>query len=174
MTGHGNGTATDVGLLLLRSAVGGTLFAHGAQKLFGWFGGPGLTATAGGMQAMGFEPGRPSAVVAGVSETAGALMIAGIGTRACGALGAAAMVSAAAVSRPSGFFAQNGGYEYPAVLAAACTALTLTGPGAISIDARTPHALDRERVALAITVGAVSVSLGVVRARTLRLKNIAG
>lgn len=49
----------DAGLLVLRAGVGGVLLAHGCQKLFGWFGGHGLTATAGAFESMGFAPGRP-------------------------------------------------------------------------------------------------------------------
>ncbi|MBE7195915.1 MAG: DoxX family protein, partial [Gordonia polyisoprenivorans] len=57
-----NSRAIDAGLLTLRVAVGATLFAHGTQKLAGWFGGPGIDGTAAGMEKMGFEPAKPSAV----------------------------------------------------------------------------------------------------------------
>ena len=60
----------DTGLLLLRLVVGTTLAAHGAQKLFGWFGGPGLTGAGVGLEALGFTPGRRHALMAGLVESA--------------------------------------------------------------------------------------------------------
>ncbi|MGO9190574.1 MAG: DoxX family protein, partial [Streptosporangiaceae bacterium] len=56
----------NLGLLTLRAGVGGVLLAHGVQKLFGWLGGAGLTGTADAFEQMGFQPGLPSAVAAGV------------------------------------------------------------------------------------------------------------
>ena len=61
-------SARDLGLLALRVGVGGTLVAHGAQKLFGWFGGGGPEPTGAMFEQVGFSPGRPHAVAAGVSE----------------------------------------------------------------------------------------------------------
>ena len=66
----------DVGLLLLRLVVGLTLAAHGTQKLFGWFGGPGLDMTAAGLESLGFQPGRRHALTAGVVESGGGLLLA--------------------------------------------------------------------------------------------------
>lgn len=66
----------DIGLLLLRSAIGLTLAAHGAQKLFGWFGGAGLNGTAGFMESLGFRPGRRQARMAGLVEAGGGLLLA--------------------------------------------------------------------------------------------------
>ena len=65
-----------LGHTLFRVAVGGTLFAHGAQKLFGWFGGHGLEATAGAFDSMGLKPGKRTATVAGASEAGGGLLLA--------------------------------------------------------------------------------------------------
>lgn len=135
MSGTASQKALDLGLLTLRTAVGATLFAHGAQKLAGWFGGPGVDGTAQGMAAMGFEPAKVSAVAAGAAEAAGGLVALGAGTRVAASVGAAAMVAAAEVHRPSGFFAQQGGFEYPAVLGVAAASLALTGPGRYSVDA---------------------------------------
>ena len=61
----------NVGRLALRAAVGGFFFGHGTQKLLGWFGGPGLDATAQGFHKMGMRPGKRNAIAAGISETAG-------------------------------------------------------------------------------------------------------
>src|SRR5258705_11062259 len=61
----------DFGLLILRVAVGALLVGHGAQKLFGWFGGYGLAGTGGFFHSLGFRPGKPMAAVAGLSEAGG-------------------------------------------------------------------------------------------------------
>src|SRR5215468_674552 len=66
----------DIGLLVLRLAVGLTMAAHGGQKLFGWFGGYGIAGTGGWLESIGFRPGKVQAVVAGTFEFAGGLLIA--------------------------------------------------------------------------------------------------
>ena len=66
----------DIGLLVLRLAVGLTMAAHGGQKLFGWFGGYGLGGTGGFLESLGFRPGRVHAALAGTSEFVGGLLIA--------------------------------------------------------------------------------------------------
>jgi putative oxidoreductase len=134
----------DLGLLALRLGTGGVLMAHGAQKLFGWFGGGGLDGTARGMEAMGFVPGRPSALAAGVGEAGGgALLVLGLATPAAGAAAAGTMVGAVAVHQPNGFFGQKGGYEYPAFLGLSAAALGVAGAGRYSLDHLTRHRLDR-------------------------------
>src|SRR6201995_3871104 len=60
-----------IGRLLLRTAVGGFFVGHGTQKLFGWFGGYGLDATAGAFESLGLGPGKRHATTAGLAETAG-------------------------------------------------------------------------------------------------------
>ncbi len=65
----------NLGLLTLRAGVGGVLLAHGVQKLFGWLGGAGLTGTADAFEQMGFRPGLPSAVAAGLGEAGGGTLI---------------------------------------------------------------------------------------------------
>lgn len=127
----------DIGLLLLRLAVGLTLAAHGAQKLFGWFGGPGLDATGQFFEMIGFRPGRRHALMAGLAETGGGLLLAlGLLTPVAAALVFSVMlVAAVTVHIKKGFFAQNGGYEYTLVLGIAALTVAFTGPGLLSLDA---------------------------------------
>ncbi|SDQ42295.1 DoxX family protein [Quadrisphaera sp. DSM 44207] len=130
----------DVGLLALRAGVGSVLAAHGGQKLFGWFGGGGVQGTAGVFEAMGFTPARPSALLAGAAEFGGGALIAlGLATPAAGAAAAGTVLAAASVHAPSGLFATQGGWEYPAVLGLSTSALALTGPGELSLDAVLGH-----------------------------------
>ena len=157
----------DLGLLVLRLGTGGVLFAHGAQKLFGWFGGHGLEGTAKGMEHMGFNPGRESAVAAGLGEAGGGVLLAlGLATPAAGAAAAGAMAGAVAVHAPAGFFNQGGGYEYPAFLGFVAAGLGMAGPGRYSLDHLTRHRLDRSvTVLLAFAVSAAAAA-AVVSART--------
>jgi len=126
----------EVGLLILRLLVGLTLAAHGAQKLFGWFGGYGLAGTGQFFEQLGFRPGRLYAAQAGLAEVLGGLFLAaGFLTPAAAAAVVAVMLVAAVTAHvKSGFFAQAGGFEYTLVLGGAALALAFTGPGSISID----------------------------------------
>jgi putative oxidoreductase len=134
----------DLGLLVLRAGVGGALFAHGAQKLFGWFGGGGIEGTAAMFDSIGFTPGKTNAIAAGLGEAGGgALLALGLATPAAGAAVAGTMVVASSMHAPSGFFAQNGGLEYPAMLGVVGAALALTGPGELSLDGALGHGLNR-------------------------------
>ena len=127
----------DTGLLLLRLVVGTTLAAHGAQKLFGWFGGPGLAGAGASLESLGFAPGRRHALMAGLVETAGGLLLAiGLATPLAAAIVASVMIVAAVSAHlPRGFFAQNGGFEYTLVLGVAGLTPAFTGPGRASLDA---------------------------------------
>jgi putative oxidoreductase len=127
----------EIGLFLLRSAVGLTLAAHGAQKLFGWFGGYGLDATGGFMEGLGFRPGRRHALMAGLVEFGGGLSLAlGLLTPlAAAAVIALMLVAVVTVHLKAGFFVSTGGYEYNLVLAVAALAVAFSGPGAWSVDA---------------------------------------
>jgi len=126
----------SMGLLILRLVVGLTLAAHGAQKLFGWFGGYGLTGTGQFLEQLGFRPGRLQAALAGTAElVAGLFLAAGFLTPlAAGAVIAVMLVAAVSVHLKSGFFVHNGGFEYTLILAGAALALAFTGPGALSLD----------------------------------------
>jgi putative oxidoreductase len=127
----------DIGLLILRLAVGLTMAAHGGQKLFGWFGGYGIAGTGGFFESLGFRPGKLHAVLAGASELVGGLLIAlGLLTPVGSVLVLAVMVVAiGSVHLPKGFFVSDGGAEYNLVIMAAVAALAFIGPGAYSLDA---------------------------------------
>jgi putative oxidoreductase len=129
--------------LLLRLSVGGFFVGHGTQKLFGWFGGHGLEATAAGFEQMGMRPGKANAIAAGAAEAGGgALLAAGLSTPLAGSLLTATMLTAIQkVHGKNGPWLTNGGYEYNVVLIAAALALVEVGPGPLSLDAR----LGRER-----------------------------
>jgi putative oxidoreductase len=154
----------DLGLLVLRVTTGTVLVAHGTQKLFGWFGGGGIEGTGAAMDSMGFAPGRQSAVAAGLGEAGGgALLALGLATPLAGAAAAGAMAGAVAVHAPAGFFAQSGGYEYPAYLGATAAAISFAGPGRLSLDHATRHRFDQPWMMAAAFVGsalAASVTVG--------------
>jgi putative oxidoreductase len=125
-----------LGITAMRAALGAVFFAHGTQKLFGWFGGGGLEGTAKGFHAMGLRPGKRTAVVAGGAEAAGGVMLA---TGFLTPLGAASLLgvmnqAVRTVHLDKGFFAANGGYEFNLVLAASAFALADLGPGDWSLD----------------------------------------
>jgi putative oxidoreductase len=137
-------TARDLGLLALRIGVGGTLVAHGAQKLFGWFGGTGLEQTGATFEQLGFRPGKPNAIAAGLGEAGGgALLAAGLGTPGAAGAVAGTMIVASSMHAANGFFNGKGGFEFPAVLGWSAAALALTGPGAVSLDHVLGHRLNR-------------------------------
>lgn len=149
--------ALDIALLLLRLGVGLTLFAHGAQKLFGWFGGAGLAATGQGFASMGFRPGTLNALLAGLGEAGGGLLLAvGLLTPLGGAVAAATMLVASSTHIGAGFFNSKGGFEFPVTLGIAAIALTISGPGQYSIDHAIDYPLDSPWAGVtALVVGAV-------------------
>lgn len=123
-------------LVLIRLVVGPLMAVHGAQKLFGWFGGYGLAGTGGFFESLGFRPGRLFALAAGTGELASGLLVA-IGW--LGPVGPALMVSVMIVAYFSvhtgkGLLASTNGIEMPALYAAAAATLALTGPGGWSLD----------------------------------------
>jgi putative oxidoreductase len=115
--------------------VGGTMFAHGAQKLFGWFGGGGPSGTAEMFGSLGFRWPRLMAVVAGASEAAGALFLLGFLTPfAALAIVVVMLVAIATVHWQNGFFVTKRGYEFNLTLLAVAVAVAATGPGRLSVD----------------------------------------
>ena len=131
-------TSTDSGLdtLPLRVGAGAIFAAHGAQKLFGWFGGYGLEGTAGWMASIGLEPGLLMAVLAGSAEFFGGLLLVfGLLVRPVALLLAVTMVVAiVTVHLQNGLFMANNGYEFGLALLAASVALLLRGAGSLSAD----------------------------------------
>jgi len=126
----------SIALLLLRLGVGLTLAGHGVQKLFGWFGGPGLIRLKQGFEKQGFRPVWPWIVLAIVGEVGGGISVAlGFLTP----LGAAGMLGAMAMATfkshwKNGFWLNKGGYEYSLMLLIVSIAIGLIGPGNYSLD----------------------------------------
>src|SRR5437899_2061069 len=129
--------STDLALFVLRVVVGVVIFAHGALKL-GWVGKGGtLAGTGGWFDSIGMKPGLFWAVVSVLAEAGGgALMILGLGGPIGPGLVAADLVVVTIVAHlPKGFWAQEGGWEFPVPLAAGAFAVALIGNGACSLDA---------------------------------------
>lgn len=126
----------SLGLLIIRLVFGVTFAMHGAQKLFGWFGGYGLAGTGGWLESIGLKPGKFHAFVAGAGEVVGGLLLAlGLWLPVAAFLMTAAMlVAIVKVHGPKGYIAQ-GGYEYNLAIIAVAIGLALVGPGSYTIVA---------------------------------------
>ena len=126
----------DVVLLVLRLTLGLFLAAHGAQKLFGLFGGHGLAGTAGFFGSLGLRPAPLWALAAGLGEFGGGLFLAAGLLAALAAVAAAAtMVMAIALAHWPKVLVTENGLEYPLVLVVSLLGIALVGPGALSLDA---------------------------------------
>ncbi|WP_226665056.1 DoxX family protein [Microbulbifer aggregans] len=125
-----------LGALALRVPVGIILAAHGAQKLFGWFGGYGLEGTGQWMASIGLTPGYQMALLAGSAEFfSGLALVLGLLTRPAAAVSATTMLVAIFSAHISnGFFLTNNGYEYALALFGATLALTIQGGGTFAAD----------------------------------------
>ena len=126
----------DLALLVLRLVVGLLFVGHGAQKLFGAFGGGGLEGTAGMFDNIGLRPGWIHARVAGTAEFAGGLLLAaGLFTPFAAAVLIAVMTAAVVtVHAPNGIWNTNQGYEFNLVMASVAFALAGIGAGGWSLD----------------------------------------
>lgn len=160
MAHHTKSTGADVGLLVLRSVVGGLMAGHGAQKLFGSFGGYGLEGTSGWLESLGLKPGKAWAALAGGSEFgSGVLTALGFLTP----IGAISMFgpmimawNKAHAGKP--IWVTAGGAELPLTNMAIASAIALVGPGRFSID----HALDIEVPMPLVALTAAGVAAGAI------------
>jgi putative oxidoreductase len=121
-----NVVALSTGLLVARLVFGVMMSAHGAQKLFGWFGGYGVTATGEFFVQLGFRPARLFATVASLTEVVAGILV---------AVGFLGPVGPALMHWKNGLFAGSNGIELTLLYAAAGAGLALTGPGLFSLDA---------------------------------------
>ncbi|GHO49353.1 DoxX family protein [Ktedonospora formicarum] len=127
----------SLGLLIIRIVVGLLLIGHGSQKAFGWFGGGGFAGTVGFLKSIGFKPAG-FWVLLGVSGEiiGGLLFLLGLLTPlGAAAIFASMLMAVIKMHWKAGLWSQNGGYEYPLVLAIVALAVGLIGPGSYSIDA---------------------------------------
>ncbi|MEH6346991.1 MAG: DoxX family protein [Bermanella sp.] len=129
-------TSAGFDTLAVRIAVGATFAAHGAQKLFAWFGGYGLEGTAGWMASIGIEPAMLMTVLAGSSEFFGGLLLMlGLLVRpAALTLAVSMLVAIFAVHINNGLFMSNNGYEYALALLVISIGLIIRGAGSFSAD----------------------------------------
>lgn len=130
---------TDIGLLLLRFAIGGAVFAHGAQKVFGLWGGPGIGGFAARLTALGYHQASTLAWVTGITElVAGAFVVLGVVAPLAAAAVLAIMINSVLLKLGSGFFVTgpSGGdaVEFSGVLGLGAACLVFTGPGRIALD----------------------------------------
>src|SRR5215212_1905317 len=149
----------DLGLLVLRLVVGALLFGHGAQKLFGWFGGPGLAQATDFFGAhLRLRPATFWALTGSVSEVGGGLLVAAGLLWPLGPVAiVAAMLMATTVHWPK-FWAQEGGIELPLLLLSASLGIALTGPGAYALDRALGLQLPEP---LALIAGLIAAIVGV-------------
>lgn len=159
---HAGSDVIDFGLFVIRIVVGMVFAAHGAQKLFGWWGGPGMDRWTGVIERMGVRPTRLWASLSAGNELGSGLLLA-IGLLV--PLAAAALVAQSAViivrvHWSKGFFSTQGGYEFPLVLGTVSLALAFAGPGAWSIDEHLPLAALYQPIVVWIIVAvALAVAL---------------
>jgi putative oxidoreductase len=132
----------DVALLGARLVLGGYLAVHGAQKLFGAFGGSGLDKAGAGFERIGLTPGKPMAALAGATELGGGLLTAtGVADPAGPLAIMGAMSVAATTHRANGPLAANRGFELPLTNLAAAAALAAAGPGRLRLGPGLPRRL---------------------------------
>lgn len=147
-----------IGLLVSRWILGGYLTVHGAQKLFGAFGGHGLEATAAGFASLGLRPAKAAAILASVSEIGGGVLTAtGVADPVGLVAAAGTMAVATTVHRGRGPLAQKGGFELPLTNLALALAL-MSSPGSTGSRLRLPRSLTR--LVVVGGIGAAVVAIG--------------
>jgi putative oxidoreductase len=160
-----NSGLADAVLLVARLLLGLGMAAHGAQKLFGWFGGHGLRGTAGFLTGLGFRPAPFFALLAALGETGGGVLTAlgFLGPVGPALIVAAMIVAAVSVHLQHGFFAASNGFEVPALYIGGALVLLAVGPGRYSLDAVTGLSTvwtpARDAIVLAVTVAGAVLSL---------------
>ncbi|OJU81089.1 MAG: hypothetical protein BGO11_16370 [Solirubrobacterales bacterium 70-9] len=143
--------------LLARLFIGAMFVGHGTQKLFGWFGGPGIEGTTGMMGKLGLAPPRANAYAASLSETLGGAAIAlGAFTPLAAASLIGTMTTAIrTVHLKNGFWSSGGGYEYNLTIIAALLLIVDGGPGSLSVDG----ALGIEETGPGVALGALALGV---------------
>ncbi|WP_110113886.1 DoxX family protein [Bacillus sp. CGMCC 1.16541] len=126
----------SIGLLLIRLVVGLSFMGHGAQKLFGWFGGHGVQGTGGFFESIGIKPGKQMAIIAGLTElVGGALFVLGLLTPLAAAMIIGTMIIAIVkVHGANGYWVTQNGYEFNLFIIVVALAVALMGAGSYSVD----------------------------------------
>ena len=153
--------SVSLGLLILRVVIGLTLAGHGAQKVFGWWGGSGMAGWIQAVTKLRIRPAAPWAWIAALSELGGGLLLALGLLSPLGSLAIAGsmLVAIATVHWRNGFWNGNRGYEFNLALLASVIAISLTGPGKYSLDQAIGIHLPEPATLL---VGTIAVVVGVV------------
>jgi putative oxidoreductase len=152
----------NLAALILRLVLGGLMAGHGAQKLFGSFGGPGLEGTSGFMEMLGLKPGRPWAWLAALSEFGGGVLTLLGFLNPLGPIGVIGSMAMATITAHGGkpIWVTEGGAELPVTNIAAATALMLNGPGKLSLDSALGIRLPRVLAPLGLVVMVLAVMYG--------------
>ena len=150
----------NLGLLILRLVVGLTMAGHGAQKVFGWWGGPGIAGWTQSVTRLRIRPAAPWAWIAALSELGGGVLFALGLLSPLGSLAIAGtmLVAIATVHWANGFWNGKRGYEFNLALLASVAAIALAGPGAYSLDQLIGIRLPEP---LTLVVGTVALVAGV-------------
>jgi putative oxidoreductase len=165
--------SVNSGLLILRVVVGLMLAGHGAQKVFGWWGGTGMTAWIGAMNRMRIRPASPWAWASAMAELLGGLAVAigFLSPLGSFAIAGSMLVAIALVHWPKGFWVSKGGYEFNLLIIATVSALAVIGPGSYSLD----HLLGINLThPLVLIVGTLATVAGVAVALTTRAPQATG
>lgn len=165
----------DLALVIPRVIVGLLFIGHGAQKLFGWFGGHGVDGTAGYFASLGIRPAKVAAWCTGLAELAGGLGLAfGFVTPIAAALITVVMLGAIVFAHWPRVWVTEGGFEYPLVNLAIAAMFGLNGPGAYALDAALGIALPMPQTYVAGAIVAVIINLLVLLGRETPVQQPAG